>query len=105
VYLQEQGYRIVPVTPKGGELFGEPVSTSLPDVPVDIDIVNVFRPADETPNIAREAVAAGARVLWLQVGIHSDEAQQIAEEGGLTFVSDLCIRATHRLLGLGPRSD
>jgi len=103
-YLHEMGYRVIPVNPRGGELFDEHVVSSLADIDVPIDIVNVIRPAEETPQIARDAVAAGAKVLWLQAGIHSDEAQQIAEDGGLTFLSDICIRATHRLLGLGPVS-
>lgn len=101
-YLREMGYRIIPVSPKGGELFGETVVGSLAEVADPIDIVNVFRPEEETPDIARAAVAVGAKVLWLQAGIHSDEAQKIAEEGGLTFLSDICIRATHRFLELGP---
>ncbi len=65
----------------------------------------MFRPSEETPDIAREALAIGARVLWLQTAIHSDEAQQIAEHGGLTFVSDICMGATYRRLGLDQSDD
>jgi predicted CoA-binding protein len=101
-YLQSQGYRIIPVSPKGGELFGEKVYQRLADVPGPVDVVDVFRPAAETPDIAREAVALGARVLWLQAGIVSAEAEQIAAEGGLTVVMDRCMGATHGELGLGP---
>lgn len=101
-YLQSQGYRIIPVSPKGGELLGEKVYQRLADVPGPVDVVNVFRPAAETPDIAREAVALGARVLWLQSGIISAEAEQIATEGGLTVVMDRCMGAVHGALGLGP---
>ena len=104
-YLQSQGFRIIPVSPKGGEMFGEPVRTSLADIDEPIDVVDVFRPSDETPQIAREAVAAGAKVLWLQTGIQSEEAEQIARDGGLTVVMNTCMGATHRRLGLGPGPD
>lgn len=104
-YLQTQGYKIIPVNPKGGEMFGETVRTSLADIDEPIDVVDVFRPSEETPQIAREAVAAGAKVLWLQTGIQSEEAEQIAREGGLTVVMNACMGATHRRLGLGPGPD
>jgi len=104
-YLQTQGYKIIPVNPKGGEMFGETVRTSLGDIDEPIDVVDVFRPSEETPQVAREAVAAGAKVLWLQTGIQSDEAEQIAREGGLTVVMNTCMGATHRRLGLGPGPD
>ena len=104
-YLQSQGYRIIPVSPKGGELFGERVYPSLPDVDVPVDVVDVFRPSEETPGIAREAAALGAKVLWLQSGITSDEAEQIARDAGMTFVDDRCMGATHGRLGLGPGPD
>ncbi len=100
-YLQSQGYRIVPVNPRGGRLLGELVVTSLGEVSEPIDVVEVFRPSKETPAIAREAVAAGAKVLWLQEGIASEEAADIASQGGLTVVMDRCMGATHRALGLG----
>lgn len=101
-YLQRSGYRIIPVSPKGGELFGEPVRASLGDIDEPIDVVDVFRPAEETPEIAREAVAIGAKVLWLQAGISSEEAAEIARGGGLQVVMDICMGATHERLGLGP---
>jgi predicted CoA-binding protein len=101
-YLQSQGYRIIPVSPKGGELFGEKVYPRLADVLDRVDVVNVFRPAAETPDIAREAVALGASVLWLQAGIVSAEAEMIAEKGGVKVVMDRCMGATHGELGLGP---
>jgi predicted CoA-binding protein len=102
-YLKSQGFRIIPVNPKGGELHGEPVRTSLGEIDEPVDAVDVFRPAEETPDIARQAAAIGAKVLWLQEGIHSDEAQRIAEEAGMTFVSDRCMGETHwRLFHAGP---
>ena len=104
-YLQAQGYRILPVNPRGGELLGEPVARSLPEVQGPVDVVDVFRPAAETPQIARDAVRVGAKVLWLQLGIASEEARQIAEAAGLTVIMDRCLGATHRELGLGPGPD
>jgi predicted CoA-binding protein len=84
-YLQEHGYRIVPVNPNETEVLGEPAYRTLADIPDDvkIDVVDVFRRAEDTPEVAREAVALGARVLWLQEGIVSEEAARIATEGGL----------------------
>jgi uncharacterized protein len=104
-YLQSQGYRIIPVSPKGGEILGEKVYTSLAEIPEPVDVVDVFRPAEETPGVARDAVAMGAKVLWLQSGIESEEAERIAEDGGLSVVMDRCMGATHRQLGLGPGPD
>ncbi len=101
-YLQSQGYRILPVNPRGGELFGEHVFRSLAEIDVPVDVVEVFRPAQEAPEIARQAVTIGAKVLWLQLGIVSEEARQIAEAAGLTVVMNRCMGATHGLLGLDP---
>jgi uncharacterized protein len=101
-YLQRQGYRILPVNPRGGELLGEPVARSLAEVDGPVDVVDVFRPAEEAPRIAREAIEAGAKVLWLQVGIVSEEARQEAEAAGLTVVMDRCMGEAHAELGLGP---
>jgi predicted CoA-binding protein len=101
-YLQSQGYRILPVNPHGGELFGERVFRSLAEIDVPVDVVEVFRPAQEAPAIARQAVAIGAKVLWLQLGIVSEEARQIVQAAGLTVVMNRCMGATHDLLGLGP---
>lgn len=104
-YLQRQGYRIVPVNPRGGEILGEHAYPSLKEVDVPVDVVNVFRPSEETPAIARDAVTIGAKVLWLQLGIESDEAAKIAQEGGLRAIMNLCMGATHKRLGLGPGPD
>jgi uncharacterized protein len=101
-YLQSQGYRILPVNPRGGELLGEPVARSLAEVEGPVDVVDVFRPAEEAPGIAREAIEAGAKVLWLQVGIESEEARHEAEAAGLTVVMNRCMGEAHAELGLGP---
>jgi predicted CoA-binding protein len=101
-YLQRQGYRVIPVNPKGGEILGEKVYERLEDVPESIDVVDVFRPSAETPDVARDAVKVGAKVLWLQEGIESEEAERIASEGGLRVVMNRCMGATHHQLGLGP---
>ena len=101
-YLQSQGYRVIPVSPKGGEIFGERVYASLDEVDVPVDVVQIFRPEGETPAIARDAVAKGAKVLWFQSGIENDEAAQIASDGGLTVVMSTCMGVTHGRLGLGP---
>lgn len=100
-FLQRQGYRIVPVSPAATEIFGEKAYPSLAEVPDPVDVVDVFRPAAETVDIARQAVAAGAKVLWLQEGIVSDEAAEVAIAGGLRVVMGICIGATYQRLGLG----
>jgi predicted CoA-binding protein len=102
-YLQSQGYRIVPINAHGGEILGETAYTSLLDVEIPVDVVDVFRPPAEAPRIAEEAASIGAKVLWLQRGIVSDEARRIAEEHGLVFVENICMGATHAILGITPR--
>ena len=94
--LQEAGFRIIPVNPHTGELLGEPAYARLADVPGPIDVVEVFRPSAEAPEIARQAVAAGARALWLQLGIASPEAREIAESAGLDYVEDRCMGVEQR---------
>jgi len=101
-YLKRQGFRIVPVNPRGGEILEERVYPSLKEIPDKIDVVDVFRPSEETPDIARQAVDIGAKVLWLQQGIYSDEAERIARDGGLQVVMNRCMGETHYQLGLGP---
>ncbi len=101
-YLQREGFRIVPVNPKGGEILGENVYQRLEDIPEPVDVVDVFRPSEETPDIARSAVKIGAKVLWLQEGISSEEAERIASEGGLKVVMNRCMGETHYQLKLGP---
>lgn len=88
--LQRRGFRIIPINPFANELFGERVYRSLLEVPQKIDLVDVFRPAADAPEIARQAVAMGARALWLQLDIRSEEARRIAEAAGLDYVEDEC---------------
>ena len=90
VGLQRRGFRVIPINPYADMLFGEGVYRSLLDVPEKIDIVDVFRPAPDTPEIARQAAAVGAGALWLQLDIRSAEARQIAEEAGMDYVEDEC---------------
>ncbi|MGH2674824.1 MAG: CoA-binding protein [Actinomycetota bacterium] len=101
-YLQREGFRIIPVNPKGGEILGEKVYERLEDVPEPVDVVDVFRPSEETPDVARDAAKVGAKVLWLQEGISSEEAERIATEGGLKVVMNRCMGETHYQLKLGP---
>jgi predicted CoA-binding protein len=95
--LQQRGFRIIPINPYADELFGERVYRRLADVPEKIDIVDVFRPAADAVDIARQAVAIGAKALWLQLDIRSDEARRIAESAGLDYVEDECTAVTSSL--------
>jgi predicted CoA-binding protein len=98
--VADAGFHVVPVNPSGKEILGRTAATSLDKVDEPIDMVDVFRPAEETPGIAREAVRAGARVLWLQLGITSAEARQIAADAGLVYLEDVCMGATLRQAGI-----
>jgi predicted CoA-binding protein len=103
-YLQEHGYRIVPVNPNETEVLGEQAYASLLDIPreIRVDVVDVFRRAEHTPEVARQAVEIGARVLWLQEGIVNEEAARIAAEGGLEVIMGVCMRHMHeRLMAQG----
>ena len=95
-YLQGHGYRIVPVNPNETDVLGERAYPSLRDLPEDmhVDVVDVFRRAEETPAVARDAVAIGARVLWLQAGIANEDAYRIASDAGLEVIMGVCIRTT-----------
>lgn len=101
-YLQAQGFRIVPVNPNESEILGEAAVVGLRDVDSPVDVVEVFRPPAEAPAIAADAVAIGARCLWLQIGIVSEEAARIADAAGLTVVMDRCMGIAHGEVGLGP---
>ena len=99
-YLKRHGYRVVPVNPAAREILGEPCYPSLADVPEPIDVVDVFRSPEAVPDIAREAVAAGAKALWLQFGVISFEGADLAREAGLAVVMDRCLKVEHaRFLG------
>lgn len=98
--MQRHGYRVIPVNPEAEEIFGEPVYRSLAEIPTRVDVVEVFRPAADAASVAAQAVAIGARALWLQSGIVSDEARRIAEAAGLDYVEDSCmavVRAINRV--------
>jgi predicted CoA-binding protein len=99
-FLQSKGYRIVPVNPKETEVLGERAYPSLLDVPeeIRIDVVDVFRRAEHTPEIAEQAVARGAKVLWLQEGIADEDARRIGEDAGLTVIMGLCIKKQQQRL-------
>jgi predicted CoA-binding protein len=105
-YLQQHGYRIVPVNPNEDEVLGEQAYASLVDIPKDVhvDVVDVFRRAERTPEVARDAVAIGARMLWLQEGIVSEEAARIASEGGLEVIMGVCIMKVRERLMAADRS-
>ena len=100
-HMQRHGWRIIPVNPHASEILGEPVFRTLADVPEKVGLVDVFRPPLGTPDIARQAVAAGATALWLQLGIASEEARAIAEGAGLLYIEDRCLIIEQRRLGLG----
>jgi predicted CoA-binding protein len=94
-YLQRHGYRVIPVNPREPEILGEQSFGSLADVPVPVDIVNVFRAPEALPGIAREAVAIGASSLWCQYSVINEEGGRIAEAGGLSVVMDRCLKVEH----------
>jgi predicted CoA-binding protein len=99
-YLQEHGYRIVPVNPNYAEILGEKCHPSVAAIPGEVDVVDCFRKPGEMVPLAREAVAKGARVLWMQLGIRSEEAARIAADAGLDVVMDRCMKIEHaRILG------
>jgi len=94
-YLKRHGYKIVPVNPKETEILGEKSYPSLKDIPFPVDVVDVFRRPDAVPAIARDAVAIGAKALWMQFNVISPEAAKIAEDGGLTVIMDRCMKVEH----------
>ena len=98
--LQRRGFRVIPINPYADTLFGEKVYRSLLDVPEEVDIVDVFRPSADAPAIARQAAAIGAKALWLQLDIRSDQARRIAEAAGMEYVEDECtavVASLHRI--------
>ena len=99
-YMQQHGWRIIPVNPHADVILGEPVYRTLREVPGQVGLVNLFRPAEQTADIARQAVAAGATALWLQLGIASAQTRAIAEDAGLLYVEDRCLIIEQRRLRL-----
>ena len=97
-YLQEQGYKVIPVNPGQKEILGEVCFPDLASVKEKIDIVNVFRRSEDTPPIAEQAVAAGARAVWMQQGVINQDAADLARKGGLMCIMDFCIKIEHARL-------
>jgi predicted CoA-binding protein len=94
-YMKRHGYRVIPVNPRENEILGETSWPSLREVPVPIDVVNVFRAPAALPQIAADAVAVGAGALWTQFGVVNQEGAEIAEAGGLTVIMDRCLKVEH----------
>ena len=99
-YLQEHGYRIVPVRPKAKEILGEKAYDSLKDIPFPVDVVDIFRKVDAIPGIVDEAIDVGAKVVWMQLGLAENESARRAREAGLQVVMNKCLKVEHsRYLG------
>ena len=99
-YLQERGYRVVPVNPQYPEILGEKSYPSLREIPFKIDVVDCFRKSEEIPALADDAIAIGAKVLWMQLGVINQAAAEKAEAAGLEVVMDRCMKIEHgRLFG------
>ena len=101
-YMQEFGYRVIPVNPMsvGKKIYGETVVGDLKDITIPIDVVNIFRPSKETPFFATKAEEINAKVLWLQYGIDNNEAKKIAEISNITYISNKCIKQEYQKLFL-----
>jgi len=101
-YLQEFGYRVIPVNPSstGKKIYGETVFAKLEDIAIPIDVVNVFRPSKEAPIFAEQTVKIGAKVLWLQFGVQNQKAQGIAESANITYIANRCIKQEYQKLFL-----
>ncbi|MDC0038848.1 CoA-binding protein [Gammaproteobacteria bacterium] len=99
-YMQDHGYRIIPVNPNYDEILGEKCYDRVEEIPDQVDVVDIFQRPEVTPALAQSAVAIGARVLWMQIGVVNDESARIAELGGLEVVMNRCVKIEHaRLLG------
>jgi len=101
-YLQEFGYRVIPVNPysTGKKIYGETAVAKLEDIAIPIDVVNVFRPSKEAPMFAEQTFMIGAKVLWLQFGIQNQEAQEIVESANITYIANRCIKQEYQKLFL-----
>ena len=101
-YLQEFGYRVIPVNPSsvGKKIYGETAVAKLEDIVIPIDVVNVFRPSKEAPIFAEQTVKIGAKVLWLQFGIQHQKAQEIVESANITYIANRCIKQEYQRLFL-----
>lgn len=99
-YMQDHGYRIIPVRPDGDEILGEKVYTDLKEIPFPVQIVDVFRRSEAVLPIAEEAVAIGAKVLWLQEKVINHDAERLCKDAGMEVIMDRCILKEHRKAGL-----
>ena len=101
-YLQEFGYRVIPVNPSsaGKKIYGETAVAKLEDIAIPIDVVNVFRPSKEVPIFAEQTVKIGAKVLWLQFGIQNQKAQEIVESANISYIANRCIKQEYQKLFL-----
>ena len=101
-YMQEFGYKVIPVNPfsAGEKIHGETVVAKLKDIKIPVDIVDVFRPSEEAPKIAEEAKKIGAKVFWLQYGIQNEEAKKIVESNNISYISNKCIKQEYQRLFL-----
>lgn len=97
-YLKEAGYKVIPIHPKAPEVLGERAYPRLDAVPERVDIVSVFRPSEETPEIVRQAAKIGAKTVWMQTGIENEEAWSLGRKAGIEVVMDTCIKTEHRRL-------
>jgi predicted CoA-binding protein len=102
--MQRHGWRIIPVNPYADELFGEKAYPTLADVPEPLGLVDVFRPSEDAAEIVRQAIAAGASAVWLQLGIVSAEARALAEAAGIAYVEDRCLAVERARYALGAKS-
>lgn len=100
-YMIEQGYRVIPVNPEESQVFGVSCYPDLASVPEPVEFVNVFRRPQYCADVVRDAIAVGAKAVWLQLGIVSEEARRLAETAGITFVQDRCVLQEHRRHGIG----
>ena len=98
--ILRHGWHVIPVNPYADEIWGQRCYRTLADIPEPVDLVNVFRPSADTPPIAKQAVAIGAKALWLQQDIASEQAREIAEAGGLDYVEDHCIAVERAVSGV-----
>ena len=96
--MQSQGYRSIPVNPRLSEVLGEKAYPSLSEIPVPVDVVEIFRRAEDVPPVVEDAIAIGAKVVWMQLGIINEDAAYRAESARLGVVMDTCMGATHQLL-------
>ena len=101
-YMQEFGYKVIPVNPfsAGEKIHGETIVAKINDIKIPVDIVNVFRPSNETPTIAEDAIKIGSKVFWLQYGIQNNEAKKIVETKNIFYVSNKCIKQEYQRLFL-----